>query len=73
MRANYDKLMADQDWKHINTDGKNLDQVYCEVNEVVNEAIERSKFVQKPLGKLWDGDEGDANSSSRHHQNGNGL
>ena len=51
VRKNYEQLM-DDNWKHVNTDNKSVDDVYEEVSAIVRAAIGR-KEASDSLEPLW--------------------
>ena len=51
MRKKYDALMDSGYWKVVSTDSKTPDEVFCEVNLLVQEAIKKPKHKDIPI--LW--------------------
>lgn len=50
VRKNYDKLI-DDNWRIINTDGKNLDQVFAEIKDNVSHLLNQP--LQGQIEPLW--------------------
>ena len=50
VRKNYMKLMEEDNWEVIQTDHKTLDQVYSEIEKIVNTVLKNDKG---PIEPLW--------------------